>query len=94
LGLAETTEPHNVRPASVLKRFDWPEEVTGLIAFLASDRAWFGDSNKGSGAKTRTAEPIGSDLPGSNHHASLLLIEKLFGWVTSSGDFLRVLNGS
>ena len=35
-----------------------------------------------------TAEPIGS------HEASLLVIEKLFGWVTNSRSFLQALNGS
>jgi len=31
-----------------------------------------------------TAEPIGADLPRTNHDASLLVIETLFGWVSSS----------
>jgi ureidoacrylate peracid hydrolase len=38
-----------------------------------------------------TAEPIGYDLPTSNHQASLLLIEALFGWVSHSGHFLKAL---
>ena len=29
-----------------------------------------------------TAEPIGSDLPGTNHDASVRVIETLFGWVS------------
>jgi ureidoacrylate peracid hydrolase len=31
-----------------------------------------------------SAEPIGADLPRSNHEASLLVIQTLFGWVSSS----------
>jgi ureidoacrylate peracid hydrolase len=31
-----------------------------------------------------TAEPIGADLPRTNHHASLLVIESLFGWVSNA----------
>jgi ureidoacrylate peracid hydrolase len=38
-----------------------------------------------------TAEPIGSDLPRTNHEASLLLIQALFGWVSSSAEFMRAL---
>jgi len=38
-----------------------------------------------------TAEPIGRDLPASNHEASLLLIEALFGWISHSGHFLKAL---
>ena len=38
-----------------------------------------------------TAEPIGSDLPRTNHEASLLLIQVLFGWVSSSAEFIRAL---
>jgi ureidoacrylate peracid hydrolase len=33
-----------------------------------------------------TAEPIGHDLPRSNHEASLLVIQTLFGWVSNSED--------
>jgi ureidoacrylate peracid hydrolase len=32
-----------------------------------------------------TAEPIGADLPGTNHDASLRVIETLFGWTSSAG---------
>jgi ureidoacrylate peracid hydrolase len=39
-----------------------------------------------------TAEPIGSDLPRTNHEASLLLIQLLFGWVSSSTEFIRALD--
>ena len=37
------------------------------------------------------AEPIGNGLPRSNHEASLLAIELLFGWTASSTDFLNAL---
>lgn len=36
-------------------------------------------------------EPIGSDLPRSNHEASLLTIETLFGWVSDSERFVSAL---
>jgi ureidoacrylate peracid hydrolase len=39
-----------------------------------------------------TAEPIGSELPRTNHEASLLLIQALFGWVSSSTEFIRALD--
>jgi ureidoacrylate peracid hydrolase len=38
-----------------------------------------------------TAEPIGHDLPRSNYEASLLLIGALFGWVSQSDNFIKVL---
>jgi ureidoacrylate peracid hydrolase len=38
-----------------------------------------------------TGEPIGSDLTRSNHEASLLVIETLFGWVSDSRSFLGAL---
>lgn len=38
-----------------------------------------------------TAEPIGYDLPRSNHEASLLLIGALFGWVSQSDHFIKAL---
>ena len=41
-----------------------------------------------------TAEPIGYDLPRSNHEASLLIIEKLLGWVSSSEEFTKALGVS
>jgi ureidoacrylate peracid hydrolase len=37
------------------------------------------------------AEPIGADLPRSNHEASLLLIQTLFGWVSNSAQLLKAL---
>lgn len=38
-----------------------------------------------------TAEPIGRELSRSNHEATLLLIERLFGWVSDSTDLLHAL---
>jgi ureidoacrylate peracid hydrolase len=38
------------------------------------------------------AEPIGSDLPRSNHDASLLVMQLLFAWVANSGALLRALH--
>jgi ureidoacrylate peracid hydrolase len=38
-----------------------------------------------------TSEPIGSGLARSNHEASLVVIETLFGWVSDSGALLRAL---
>ena len=38
-----------------------------------------------------TGEPIGSDLARTNHEASLLVIETLFGWVSDSSSLLRAL---
>ena len=37
------------------------------------------------------AEVVGSDLPRSNHEASLLLIQMRFGWVTGSEEIVRTL---
>jgi ureidoacrylate peracid hydrolase len=36
-----------------------------------------------------TAEPIGQDLPRSNHAASILVVQTLFGWVSDSAAFIR-----
>lgn len=38
-----------------------------------------------------TAEPIGHDLPRTNHEASLLVVQILFGWVASSAEIIRAL---
>jgi hypothetical protein len=38
-----------------------------------------------------TSEPIGNDLARSNHEASQLVIETLFGWVADSCSLLRAL---
>jgi len=38
-----------------------------------------------------TAEPLGYDFPRSNHEASLLNIQKSFGWVSSSEEFIKAL---
>ncbi len=40
-----------------------------------------------------TAEPIGNDLSRSNHEASLLSIQMLLGWVSSSEEFVKSLEG-
>lgn len=37
------------------------------------------------------AEPVGHDLARSNHEASLLLIQALFGWVSRSDEFIGAL---
>jgi len=39
-----------------------------------------------------TGEPIGYGLPRSNHEASLLTIQVLLGWVSSSDEFLKALS--
>ena len=36
-----------------------------------------------------TSEPIGKDAPTSNHDASILMIQILFGWVSTSEQFLK-----
>ena len=41
-----------------------------------------------------TAEPIGDGLTRSNHDASLLVIEALFGWVSNSADVIAALERS
>jgi ureidoacrylate peracid hydrolase len=38
------------------------------------------------------AEPVGLDLPRSNHEASLLVIQTLFGWVATSADLTAALS--
>jgi len=38
-----------------------------------------------------TAEPIAADSPRSNHEASLLVIELLFGWTANSKDVIDAL---
>jgi ureidoacrylate peracid hydrolase len=40
-----------------------------------------------------TAEPIGSGMPRSNHEASLLVIQVLFGSTCQSADFIAALAG-
>ena len=40
-----------------------------------------------------TAEPVGYGLPRSNHEASLLVLQTLFGWVSSSREFVEALEG-
>lgn len=41
-----------------------------------------------------TAEPVAYGLPGSNHQASLFVIQKLFGWVSSSNEFIKAVTAS
>jgi ureidoacrylate peracid hydrolase len=38
------------------------------------------------------AEPLGATESRTNHDASLLVIEKLFGWISSSQEFLKAAN--
>lgn len=38
-----------------------------------------------------TAEPIGAEFPRTNHDASLLVIERLFGWVSTSDRVIGAL---
>jgi ureidoacrylate peracid hydrolase len=38
------------------------------------------------------AEPLGADEVRSNHEATLLVIEKLFGWISSSREFLKAVS--
>jgi ureidoacrylate peracid hydrolase len=40
-----------------------------------------------------TAEPIGATLPRTNHEASLLNVEMLFGWVSDAEKFIDALAG-
>jgi ureidoacrylate peracid hydrolase len=41
-----------------------------------------------------TSEPIGHDLARSNHEASLLCIQTLLGWVSTSDEFTKALRPS
>jgi ureidoacrylate peracid hydrolase len=36
-------------------------------------------------------EPIGQGLPRTNHEASLLTIQRLLGWISTSDDFIKAL---
>lgn len=45
-------------------------------------------------AEDCTAEPLGADLPRTNHEASLLTIEALFGWVATSNAITDALTPS
>ena len=38
-----------------------------------------------------TAEPLGSEFSRTNHEATLMLVERLFGWVSDSHAFVRAL---
>jgi len=44
--------------------------------------------------KDCSAEPIGAELARSNHDASLLVTQALFGWVSSSGALLQALEAA
>ena len=39
-----------------------------------------------------TAEPIGDELPRSNHEASLLLVQRTLGWVSTSDHLIAALD--
>jgi ureidoacrylate peracid hydrolase len=39
-----------------------------------------------------TAEPLGATESRTNHEASILVIEKLFGWISSSPEFLKAVS--
>jgi ureidoacrylate peracid hydrolase len=39
-----------------------------------------------------TSEPIGKEAPTSNHEASILVMQLLFGWVSTSQDFVKALS--
>src|SRR5205823_1360022 len=38
------------------------------------------------------SEPIGRDLPRTNHEASLLSAQVLFGWVSNSAEFIKAIS--
>lgn len=38
------------------------------------------------------AEPVGYEFPRSNHDASLLLIQRMFGWTSRSDQFIQALD--
>jgi len=39
-----------------------------------------------------TAEPVGNDLPRTNHEASLLILQGLFAWVATSAALVSALS--
>jgi ureidoacrylate peracid hydrolase len=41
-----------------------------------------------------TGEPVGYRLPRSNHEATLLLVQELFGWVSTSDDLIKALQAA
>ena len=41
-----------------------------------------------------TAEPMGGNLSRTNHEASILLVERIFGSVSTSTDFITALDTS
>src|SRR5438552_2457701 len=40
-----------------------------------------------------TAEPIGQQFERSNHEASVLLIQMMFGWISNSQELIKAING-
>jgi ureidoacrylate peracid hydrolase len=36
-------------------------------------------------------EPIGNEFPRTNHEASLLVMQMLFGWVSDSEELIKAL---
>jgi ureidoacrylate peracid hydrolase len=38
------------------------------------------------------AEPVGCEFPRSNHDASLLLVQRMFGWTSRSDQFIQALD--
>ena len=40
-----------------------------------------------------SAEPIGANLPRSNHDASVLVLQTQFGWISDSATFVLALEG-
>ena len=41
-----------------------------------------------------TGEPIGYQFPRTNHEASLLTIQTLFGWISNSAEVIRALGSA
>lgn len=39
-----------------------------------------------------TAEPLGQGLSRSNHDASLLVLQRVFGWISDSAHFIAALD--
>src|SRR5690242_10367760 len=69
----------------------WPSSSWTLASIPCA--LTFASSNF-SGAPEFLPEPIGNDLGRSNHDASLLTIQILFGWVSDSQRFESALQAS
>jgi hypothetical protein len=65
-----------------------PKRTAMIVVDMQND---FGSEGGMFALEDCTAEPIGQDLPRSNHDASLLVLQILFGWVARSGDLIRAL---